>query len=330
MENDSFEKIWNTLKKSKKVLMSLHPGPDGDSLGSCMALRQALKNNGKRVSLFSKDRLSVGLERLNFAKEIEFQKDISEIDWKEFDTVIFLDHGTIKNYSQDMTKKFNGKIVINIDHHDTNPFYGNLNYVNPLAPSACSVLLSFFRENGIKIDKEMANSLVLGMVTDAGFFTNESANKIFEDISFLTSLGADYFRDIFMPVMENIPFRIKKFYGVLQSNLEIIKIKGANLAFSFIGFKDVKRLGLEMADIRLGVTAIEGIENVDFQLILAEVDGEIKGSFRSSGIDVCLFAKGLGGGGHKSAAGFILKSISLEEAKKRVLGVIEKVGIHKA
>ena len=91
-----------------------------------------------------------------------------------------------------------------------------------------------------------------------------------------------------------------------------------------------KELNLNLAEVRLGSKEIGTLKGFDFVFILTEMEDMIKCSFRSiQGVDVSLFSKELGGGGHKAAAGVYIKGMSLEEAEKKVLSVIEKIGIHK-
>lgn len=331
-KNNTFEEIWNALKKSKKVLMSLHPRPDGDSLGSCTALKYVLEREGKKVKLYSKDELSENLAALPICKEVEFNVDLSEIDWTPYDTVIFLDHGGLNYYSNDMTKKLKENFVINIDHHDSNEYFGKMNYIdNKENASVCSILTKFFRSISINVNKDIAKRLFLGVATDTGFFTHKNTDlKAFDDAAFLSEKGVDYFNDIYEKILAGMDLKIKKLHGILIDNLQIKNTGRKKFAFSFIEKKDVKRLNLSIADLRLGIDAIMNIKDIDFELMLCEREDEIKGSFRSSTVDVSRFAEQFGGGGHKLAAGFVIKNLSLKKAEEKVFQAIDKVGIHPA
>jgi len=252
------------------------------------------------------------------------------MDWGTFDTVIFLDHGGLDYYSMDLNQKLKENFVINIDHHATNNGFGKLNYVDPGAASVCSILIEFFKSQNIKVDNELGRRLFLGIATDTGFFTYINANKGFKDAAFLSEKGVDYFNDIFRAVLGSTSLKIKKLHGILLKNLEIVEIKGTKFAFSFIEKKYVKEYDLSISDLRLGIDAIRNIKEIEFELVLYELDNEIKGSFRSSSIDTARFAAEFGGGGHKLSSGFVIKNVDLKQAEKRVFEVIEKVGIHKA
>ena len=327
MKNNTFEEIWKEMKKGEKILLSLHPKPDGDSLGSCTALKRILEKEGKKVSLFSKDDLSENLAELDISKEIKFGVDISEIEWNEFDLVILLDHGGLQYYSRNIKEKFKGKKIINIDHHETNELYGNLNYLDKDAPSTCSILIQFFKNIKIDFDKELARRLFIGLATDTGFFTYTNANKGLKDAGFLIEKGVDYINEVYKPILGSTSLKVKRLHGVLLKNLEVINIGNAKIAFSFISKEDIKKNDLRISDLRLGIDVIRNIKGVDFEFTLSELEGEIKGSFRSPGTDVSKFAEELGGGGHKLAAAFVLKGTSLEEAKEKVFQAIKKKGI---
>src|SRR3989344_9704123 len=122
MENNTLEEIWKKISENKNILMSLHSGPDGDSFGSCTAMKYILEKLGKKVKLVSKDNLSEALQSMSLAKEVEFGIDITELNLKEFDILLCIDTAT-----PDMIGKFKSNyeipkniFTINIDHHPTN------------------------------------------------------------------------------------------------------------------------------------------------------------------------------------------------------------------
>ncbi len=330
MKNNSFEEIWNKLKSSKRVIMSLHEGPDGDSLGSCTAMKYILeKHLGISVILISQDNMDETLANLSFSKEVKFGKKFEDLKISNKDTLLFLDSGRI-SYNKDTKKEkiVQDKFIINIDHHITNDFYGNLNYVDVNQPSVCSILVDFFKTVKINFDSELSKRLLLGMCTDSDFFKHGNINKLFQDALFLMEKGANYLDDIINPILNSQPLKMKKYYALLINNLKISKQK--NFAYSSISYNKIKKLKLNLAEVRLGPVQLQDIKEFDFIFILVELEDNIKGSFRSrKNIDVSIFAKALEGGGHKPAAAFILPKMSLKKAEKKVIEVINKVGIHK-
>ena len=331
-KKNTFEEIWEAMKKSRNILMSLHPKPDGDSLGSCTALKKVLEQNGKKVSLFSKDDISENLKGFNFTEEVRFGKSFDDYDLKDFDTIIFLDYGTLGDYTEKIKRREfpKGLITINIDHHDTNSYFGDLNYVNPKITSCCSILVDFFKDINLDFDKDLSRRLLLGILTDSGFFLNDKSPDSMEKAVFLIEKGKiNYPKEFYEPIMNN-PWKVKKLIGKLIENMEKTKISGKNVAYSYILQKDIKKLGLNSAEIRLGINFLKDIKDIDVIFTLSEMEDDIKGSFRSNGVDTTLFSTEFGGGGHKEASAFYLEKIPMDKAIEKVLDTIEKVGIHKA
>ncbi len=322
-ENNSFGEIWNKLKTCKKVLITLHKGPDGDSLGCCGAMKYALEKLGKGITLIGYDEPSEDISNFDFVKEIEFGKKLEDFDLNEFDVILLLDSGTPSQSktSEEILKK---GFVINIDHHGTNSYYGDLNYVDPLKCSTCSVLLELFENQGINVDEEIASRLLIGVYSDSGGFTNRNALGALEDAKRLLEKGARY-----LEVVEKLnrnSLRMKRYNAYLTSNLET---KG-NIGWTYLPKEKVNEFDLNLSEVRQGIRELKNIKELDLVFTISEVEEGMKISFRSvTGVDVSLFAKELGGGGHKPAASAYIKDVSLEEAKDKVLEVINKIGINR-
>lgn len=323
MENNSLREIWDKILSYKKVIMTLHSGPDGDSLGACTAMKYILERKGIYAKIVSFDDLPENNKDFSFISEIEFQKDISEVNLGEFDCFIALDCSDISYMSGKLLKDFKlPKIfTINIDHHKTNIYYGDLNYVSAKKASTCSVLMDLFKANNVKFDKELSLRLLIGVSTDSGFFTFETATLALSDADFLIKNGADY-QEVLKKIIYNEPLKMKKYIALLIENLEI---DSRGFGYSCVSYKEIIRLGLNKAEIRLGINDLQLISELKFVFTLTEIEDHIKGSFRSKkGVDVSLFAQDLGGGGHREASAFMFENISMENALKKVLAVVEK------
>lgn len=325
-ENDSFEEIWKFLKSCKKVAMTLHAGPDGDSLGSCTALKYALEKEGVKVDLVSGDVLSGNLNELSFKNEVDFSRDISELNEEDYDAFVFLDCGSIKKISgkamadYELPKKTK---IVNIDHHDGNSFYGDLNYVDVEMSSVCSLIIDFFRDRKIKIDEELGKKLMVGLCTDNGFFNHpKNAEDDFEKALFLVRAGVNYTKDIVLPILFNDSLKMKKLYALILDNLEVDEKN--RIGWSTISAEEAKKLGLNRAELRLGVHIIQDIKDIDVVFFLVEVEKGVKGSLRSKGRDISIVANRVNGGGHKLASGFFLENMSLDEAVKKMRAELAK------
>jgi len=323
MENNSFEEIYEKLKNSKKVLLSLHKGPDGDSLGSCTTMKYFLERDfGCEVKIISKDNLDEVFGNLEISKDIEFGIDINKIDFSEYDVFVVLDSGSLDML--DFNKENKEKIfIINFDHHATNPFYGNLNCVFPESNSCASILIKFFKETDVEFDSELATKLLLGVCSDSGYFTNSNSEDALVDTAFLIGKGGKYIDFILKEVVFKQPLRIKKYAAYVVDNLILDENK--KFGYSLLSYEKVKEFDLNLSEIRLGISFIQNLEGLDVTFTIAEIgNGTYKISFRSQGkVDISEFAHQLGGGGHKNAAGAEIKADNLDEAKKKVLEVVE-------
>jgi len=322
-QNNTFHEIWEKLKSCKKIAMTLHTAPDGDSLGSCLAMKYVLEKEGVEIKLVSYGKVPKSLDRLSIVNEVEFGKDISELDENKFDSLLILDVGSLDYASQKLKKEFNPKnFLIMIDHHISNTSFGDMNYVDKNKASTCSLLIDFFKEVGVEVDKELANRLLIGVCTDSGYFTFENGQDALKDAAFLISKGADYLDFLFKTFYDQ-SLSVKKFYSLVIENFK--SSEDGRLGYSVLSFDEIKNLGLNEAEVRLGINELKFLEGFDFVFNLIELEDHIKGSFRSSKIDTTKFAKELGGGGHKAASAFRLSKMPLNEALEKVLDVIERV-----
>ncbi len=323
-KNNSFKEIYEKIQQSNNILLSLHRGPDGDSLGSCTSMSYFLKKLRKNVKIISCEKLARNFLELSFSREIEFEKSIEGVDLDNFDLFISLDMSNKEMLTKNKNFEFPENLfIINIDHHEKNPYFGNLNYVDERETSTCSILLEFFKNLNIEFDKELSTRLLLGICTDSMFFKTRHAKEALKQASELIDKKGDYYF-----VLDNILLKenlnLKKFFAIIVNNLKKYK----NFGYSLVFYDEIKNLELTNSEIRLGTSEISFINEFDFVFTLVETSEGIKGGLRSNyGFDVSKIARKLGGAGHKSAAGFFLPKIPLKQAEKKVLDAIEELNI---
>jgi len=228
MKNSTPQEIWKAIKESKRILMTLHSMPDGDSIGSCTAFKRIIEQNTKaKATLVSYDPINRTILSLLLAEDVLFEKDITDFKMDDFD--LFLALGTSEVSRLGKTKpKFSlpkNLKTINIDHHHTNTYFGNLNYVLSDFPSCCSILSLLFKDLKIKIDEETATRLLLGICTDTSFFTYPNSKSAIKDAAELIDLGAKYIKGIVSPILHNQPLNLKKYFALLITKLKINKEK---------------------------------------------------------------------------------------------------------
>ena len=321
MINNSFKEIYEKLKSSKKVILSLHRIPDGDSLSSCVSMKYFLERDfGCHVKLVSKDSFDEVFSDLKFSSEVDFGYDINKIDFSEFDLFVSLDSGSLEMMNFDESNR--DKIfIVNMDHHRTNPCFGDLNYVDSKRNSCSAVLIDFFKSMEINFDSELSTRLLLGVCTDSGFFTNPNSEDALKDASFLIENGANYFDFILKNIVYKESFKIKKYFAYIINNLVFNKEK--RFCYFLMSHDKMKELGLNLFEVRQGISFIKNLKEIDFVFGVFDLgNGTQKISFRSNGVvDVSKFTSHFGGGGHKGAAGAEING-NLQEAKEKILRVI--------
>ncbi len=321
--------IKKKIDQADRILLSLHRGPDGDSISANLAMEYFLEQENKQVKIISPTQVPETFNYLIETKEIEHLK-FTELDYEQFDLIILLDSASWRMVSP----KFGEnqplppqRKIINIDHHQTNKQMGGINLVVPELASTAEILYQLFSAWGVEIDQKMAQLLLVGVVTDTGVFryTNTSA-KTMKIAADLMQKGADLDQIVFNYLRRN-RFDKLKFWGVVLENLEVDEEN--RFAYSFIPFEQAKQWFVDNypRDYRSGAASVfmAGIEGTEFGLIVIEEEkGELNGSLRSrKDFDVSKIAAELGGGGHPGAAGFKV-SLPFEEAKKKILKIAKK------
>ena len=335
-KNHTFQELWNIIKKSNRIIISLHRGPDGDSLGSCTALKYAIEKNTKaKVDLISYDDVSSNLKTLNCCKDVEFGIDISEINFQNYDLFIMLDAGDISMISGKMAKNYTlpKAPMLVIDHHITNPYYGKYNYINPKLSSTCSILVDMFKELNITFDSELSTRLFIGIYTDTGFFTHGiDKENYMTKVSFLLSNGAKYADEIINKI-NTYTYSMKQYHGLVLKHMRKKEIRQGkelyNIVYSCVPLKEIEMLKLSLSEIRQGISEIQTIKEADIVFTLTETPEGFKGSFRSKKLDTSKISIALSGGGHKTASAFFLPKMKIMKAEELIFKTIKKVGLHK-
>lgn len=320
----SLKDISEELLKAKKIGISFHTSPDGDALGSSLALLNALRMLGKDSYIISRDVISDNFSFLSFSDEINGKTLKPDLDT---DVVIVLDCGNVERISADLTN-YNGK-VINLDHHISNENYGYMNYVDSEASATCELVYLLINDLGInlseKSDKKISigNAIYTGIVTDTGSFRHSNVTKRTHDIAGkLIELGVENSK-IHSNLFDNKPFNKVKLIGNVLSNIELDLDN--KVAILQIPKRMLEELNLQNADTSDIISVGLGIKGVEVSLLLKEVEDGVKGSLRSKNdVDVRKVAEVYGGGGHVKAAGVMQKNINMEKAKENLLKTLKE------
>jgi len=331
-KNNTPKEIWEEIKKSKLPVCCIDSRFDFDAVGAALAMKEVMKNEldiDLRLTWHGKFP-DIARELID-CSQIEEGIDISDIDLTEHDLLIALDSGEEEHISiKDGFVIPGGITKINIDHHASNPFFGDLNLVDGNIISTCSLLHGFFEELGIEISTKMYRLLLLGILEDSGRFNYDlTSSEDFRIAAFAIDKGVDLFK-IIWALTFNEPEASMRYKGLVYKNLVVDKAeKYAYSSHTINELKDLDLLGKEQS-FPHGSDLIKTLKDMDFVFILKE-DVRNKGmyecSFRNHDpeVDVSAFAKALGGGGHKTAASGRFKAKDTEEALSIAKATIKKI-----
>lgn len=313
------------IKKAKSILLHCHPSPDPDSVGSALAMKFAIEQLGRKVTVFAGDS-EIPKEFMHFAGANDIiPKNFWDLDLSQYDLFIIQD-SSLDGVSRIKTAIIPGTIkVINIDHHRTNPGVGIISIVDPSYPATAQLLYDIFLEMKIKITPEIAGNLLIGIFTDTGGFKfRGTSTSTFHAAAELSSIEPEFAKII--SIMENSSSLADiRFQGLALSSL--YEFYDGKLILSIIPYSVLEANKIELINISAGFISsiLRKINTADIVGVIIEAEpNKLRTSFRtrhSDSFDVSILASNIGGGGHKGAAGAVL-NMTLEEGKNLV---VEKV-----
>lgn len=320
----TLSQIAKFILESKKIGITYHVSPDGDAVGSVLALFNALKSLNKDCYILSKDTLSDNLKFLKGSDEVT--GEITEPD-DETDIVVVLDCGNLERVSANF-KKFTGTIV-NIDHHLSNDKYGDINYIDSNAAATAEIVFELLNLMGINFDeansviKDIGTCMYTSIVTDTGGYRHSNVTERTHKISAtLKKIGVDN-TFIYQSLFDNKDFIRIKLIGKALSNMQLIL--NGKVALLELDKAFTEDLGIDIGDTSDIISYGLQIKGVEVTLLLKEVEDGVKASLRAkSYVDVRKIAEVFGGGGHIRASGIKIKNMSMEEAKYEILNEIQK------
>ena len=311
----TLDNISEEIKKAESIVILTHESPDGDAMGSSLAVYLQLKAMGKDVDVIIPE----------FARTYNFLPGASEIK-KEgrqdgYDLAIALDCADMKRLNGFSEYFENAKRTISIDHHGVNTMFADLNFVDPVAPACAQILVSIFQYFDLEITKEMGECLITGIITDTGGFKYSNVTvETFEFAAGLLEKGVNI-SSIYEKVMQIISKSRFDLSRIAINRLELHE--DGKIAFTYITKQDEESVNAEVGDTEGIVEQGRCIEGVEVSVFLRETDKGFKISLRSSSyVNVSDIALIFGGGGHIKAAGCLI-SAPLEVAKEKIISQIK-------
>ncbi len=316
---DDKSRIIETLQHNDSFLITSHDNPCGDAIGSELAMKLLLERLGKKAIIRNPEPVHSNFLFLPGAEEIfhgSGPKEIPEI-------AVALDCANLNRTGCIADVISNSKVIINIDHHISNDYFGTLNYVDTEAASTGEIIYRLFREIAGELEHDEATCLYVSIVADTGSFQHAGTKpQTHEAAAYLLGRGIDP-SFIAREVFGNFSAANRRLLGLALSNLKL-KSNG-RIALIRVTRKMFQETGAQEKDCHDFIDFIHYMKGVQVSVLLRELDGgNVKASLRSNFVDVNRIAQLFGGGGHCQAAGCMVKG-PVEDVEKKILEAAENL-----
>ncbi|HYR22765.1 MAG TPA: bifunctional oligoribonuclease/PAP phosphatase NrnA [Chthoniobacterales bacterium] len=321
MSAAKFEQIGRALRENQRFAVLGHVRPDGDALGSQLALGLSLKQLGKEVRIWNEDGM---LQKYSFLPNANLLTK-PPADPEDVDVAIALDTAIQNRLGTGLPAVRSAKLWINIDHHPSNPGYGDLVYIDPKSPATGQILFELIRNEKFPIDAAIAENLYVAISTDTGSFQYPNTTaRTFEIAAELVRAGVDVGR-VSQLTYENYPRRRAE---LLRDLLGTMRFEANDRVASFsLSLATAKKLGVLPEDNEGLIDHLRAIRGVIVAVFFEELpDGKVRVSMRSKNekVNVCAICEKFGGGGHVLAAGARVRG-TLAEVEKKILEEVRDV-----
>ena len=305
--------VAEALRSNDRFIVTTHENPDGDALGSLLAMTFALRELGKDADmyLFGEVPIPNEYEFMDFAGIVRGPNPDSSDR-----VVVALDCANERRLGPESALLDKAQLVVDIDHHHDNTRFGKVNLIVGHASSTGEILADVFRELGVSLTPEIAEALYIAVVTDTGRFqyANTTA-KALRLAAELVEAGADVHR-VFQGVYENVAFAKLKLVARALENAEVFE--GGRVVVSHLEREDFEHAGAEEPYSEGIIDYLRAVEGTELAALIREPPTANGPTHRISlrtteaDLDVSAIARKSGGGGHRQAAGFSSEA-SIEE-----------------
>jgi phosphoesterase RecJ-like protein len=309
--------VCRTFREMDRFLIACHENPEGDAIGSELALALALRKMGKTATVLNADPVPGNLRFLPGADTVVFREDGAK-----YEVAVVVDCGSIERTGRVGGELAKCPVMVNIDHHRTNGERGGLALVDPDAAATGLLIHRVLTAMGLEIDHDVAVNIYVAVLTDTGsFHYGNSSPEAFLVAGEMVRRGVDPWAVAEQVYETQSAMRLRLLGRVLDS-LEISV--GGKVA-------SITTMRADLAEFRSGKDALEGFINYPRSIAGTEVavsfreesGGVFRVSFRSKGrVDVSVVATRFGGGGHRNAAGCTVSG-TLQEVKRKVFESLE-------
>jgi bifunctional oligoribonuclease and PAP phosphatase NrnA len=301
------DKVIAEIREADKFLLTTHENPDGDALGSLLAMHWILEQLGKDSLMYmSPDEFPLPWEYRNWTFDARLvgapPDDVAER------TIVFLDCGNIDRMPVDFLQA-EGLHILNIDHHHDNTRFGTVNHVCPVASSTAEIIWRIAREIGVEITPRIADALYTGLVTDTGRFMYENTTPAAHRMAAeLIEAGVEP-HQVYRRLYEDLPLR--RLHLLQRALASVERHDDGAITIAHLTKRDYEETGALETDSEGVVDHMRAVEGTAVAVLVRELlseerEGTRKVSLRATDarVDVSQVAREFSGGGHPQAAGF--------------------------
>jgi phosphoesterase RecJ-like protein len=308
--NDAILSIAKWLRTENGFTLIAHVSPDGDTIGSSLALYGVLTAMGKRVRVVCDQRMPATYAFLPYADRMTSVED-SEQDTQEYKNAIAVDCADMKRMGESASLFQAAVLTGNIDHHRTNPLYGNFILHDDHAAATGELIYAIWRELGAGLEVEAAQNIAIclftAISTDTGNFSySNTTPETFHIAGALLVTGFDI-STVNRYLYRTVPLGKTRLLGFVLSNMQLYE--NGKIGMALIRLEDLDRLDALAEDAEGTIDGIRDVASVEIAILVRQSrDGTYKASMRSKEFaDVSAIAHVYGGGGHVHAAGCTLE-----------------------
>ncbi|HEY7534698.1 MAG TPA: bifunctional oligoribonuclease/PAP phosphatase NrnA [Thermodesulfobacteriota bacterium] len=324
---NDLEKIISVISVGKRFLITSHENPDGDAIGSMLALGLALEHLGKEIVYYNNDGVPLLLRFLPYAEKVISSLDDIDGDFSATFIVDCTDASRVGEKFVDFKKRGRCGVAIIIDHHKTSKPSADLYILNPKASSTGMIIYSLLKTLSLQITPEIGKNLYTSILVDTGSFRySNTIPEAFEIAGELVELGVKPW-EISQALYESEPLGKIKLLGYVLPTLEITD--DGHIASVVVKNDMFKATGTSKEDTEGFVNFPRSINGVEVAVLFREEEPSEdvlrwKISLRSKGrVNVAQIGEKFGGGGHERAAGCLIYG-TLPEVKQMVFGAIKE------
>jgi len=313
------------LKNSHHILVATHKNPDGDAIGSLLAMGLSLDALNLKTTLYVESPIPAVYRFLP-----EVNRIVRNLRGKHYDLAVILDCGDLQRIGKAISIVRQTPVIINIDHHVTNTGFGHLQLIDTSACSTAEIIYRLIKQMDIPIDKAIASSIYAGILADTGSFRFSNTNKAaFAICQEMVEAGVDPY---------NIAQHVYGTYSLgriklLNLALDSIELSGnGKLSIMTLTQNMFDKTQTHPEDVDGMINYAKRIEDVKVAALIQEHNGagipkknRFHVSLRSDGtVDVAAIASSFGGGGHSTASGFSIES-TISDIKSQIFRLADKI-----